>query len=408
MVAPAARVAASLPAHARVHSVWEVCQRVKHVLAHDDLLPDVWVRGEVSNVKLASSGHAYFVLKDEHAQLACVAWNARARLRFELKDGLSVLLRARLDLYDQRGQVQAVADEIVPDGHGKLHLAFEQLKERLAKEGLFDAARKRPLPAVPQRVALVTSLHGAALRDMLRILAARFPLVEVVVRAARVQGEGAPMEIAAAIRHVNEHAHADLIIVGRGGGSLEDLWAFNDEQVARAIASSGVPVMSAVGHETDVTIADFVADLRAPTPSGAAELATPDQQDLRDRLALLDRALSHRADRTLDGCGHRLRGLEERAALRKPERLLEGWTQRLDDATARLAASGQGLQQRAGERLALAAARLDSYSPLRTLQRGYAIVSVDGRPATSVVSLPTGAVATLQVADGSVRAVVQA
>jgi exodeoxyribonuclease VII large subunit len=396
----------AMPPWARAQSVWEVCQRVKGQLGRDEHLLDAWVQGEVSNCKAPPSGHLYFTLKDPHAQLQCVVFEAARTIPFEVRDGMALLLHGRVDLYPSRGQVQLVADQAHPRGQGALHAAFEQRKEKLAREGLFDASRKRPLPAFPERIGLITSLQGAALRDMLRILSQRYPLARVVVRNVRVQGDGAAMEVAHAIALANRHAVADVLIVGRGGGSIEDLWAFNEEPVARAIASSTIPVISAVGHETDTTIADFAADLRAATPSNAAEVVVPHQEDLRDMLAQRERRLHQRALRGLATVEHRLAALEQRAALRKPARLLEQWAQRLDEASLGLARAGHERLRAADERLAKAAALLDSYSPLRTLQRGYAIVAVQGKAATSVAQLPPGSRIAVQVADGRVEAVV--
>lgn len=406
MAAPASSVPALVPPFARVQSVWEVCQRIKGALGQDGDLSHAWVRGEVSGVKVAQSGHAYFTLKDEHAQLACVVFSARSKLRFELQDGLGVICYGRVGMYEGRGQVQLVAEEVHPDGHGARHLAFEQLKARLAQEGLFAPERKRPLPEFPERIALVTSLQAAALRDMLRILAARWPLTQVVVRNVRVQGDGAAHEIAAAIEHVNRHRAADVLIVGRGGGSIEDLWAFNEEPVARAIHASTIPVISAVGHETDTTIADFVADHRAATPSNAAERVVPDREDLADALAMVTRRLRHAALKALAHSANRLDALEQRAALRKPQRMLEAWAQRLDEAALALDMAMDQRLRDAGDRLSRGAALLDSYSPLRTLRRGYAIVTTGGAPVTSVAQLRPGSSAEVQVADGKVRTVV--
>lgn len=391
----------------RVHSVWEICQHIQHQMARDDLLPDVWVRGEVSNLKHGMSGHAYFTLKDEHAQLACVLWRDDAeRLPFDLQDGLSLLVHGRVNIYGVRGQIQLNAWELQPDGHGRLALAFEQLKERLGKEGLFEEQRKTPLPPFPERVGIVTSLQGAALRDMLRILAARFPLIEVTVRGVRVQGSGAAEEIAHAVRLFNRHGKVDVLVIGRGGGSIEDLWSFNEEIVARAIAASEIPVISAVGHETDFTIADFVSDRRAATPSNAAEVAVPDAADLLDGLDTHERRLRHAAYRCVAQAANRLAGLEQRAALRQPRRLLDAWAQRLDEAAVRLERRTQQALRSADDEFQRAASLLDSYSPLRTLQRGYAIVTVQGKPATTVASLQGGTRAVVRVTDGLVPVVV--
>src|SRR5580693_3672709 len=246
---------------------------------------DIWISGEISGTRLPASGHYYFTLKDETAQLRCVCYKMTARyLKFKPRDGVAVLARGRVDLYDARGEIQLVVEAIEPQGHGALQLAFEQLKKKLALEGLFDAARKRPLPAMPERIGIVTSPTGAVIQDILNILRRRFAGRQVRIYPAQVQGEGAVEQVAAGIDYFSESGWAEVVIVARGGGSLEDLWTFNEEQVARAIAASAVPVISAVGHETDFTIADFVADLRAPTPSAAAEMVICTRQSLLDRL----------------------------------------------------------------------------------------------------------------------------
>ncbi|HXG04019.1 MAG TPA: exodeoxyribonuclease VII large subunit, partial [Candidatus Binatia bacterium] len=255
----------------------------------EERFPAVWVEGEISNFRLYGSGHAYFTLKDEGAQLRAVMFRTRTRrLRFEPTDGLHVLAFGALEVYPQRGEYQLVVELLEPRGVGALQLAFEQLKQRLGAEGLFDAGRKRPLPRFPRRIGLVTSPDGAALRDMLRIIGRRFAGLSIVLAPCRVQGEGAAEEIAQGLADLNRLGGVDVIIVGRGGGSLEDLWAFNEEVVARAIAASKVPVISAVGHEVDVTIADFVADVRAPTPSAAAEMVAARRDELIERFAALE------------------------------------------------------------------------------------------------------------------------
>ncbi|MBN2106659.1 MAG: exodeoxyribonuclease VII large subunit, partial [Deltaproteobacteria bacterium] len=257
-----------------IFTVAELTRHIRDTL--ESAYPDVWVEGEISNLRIPSSGHCYFTLKDEAAQLRVVMFRMQARLlRFTAEDGLKVICRGRINVYEQRGEYQLVADMLEPRGVGSLQLAFEQLKNRLAGEGLFAEERKKPLPFLPARIAVITSPTGAAVRDIIRIIHRRFPSVAILVVPVRVQGDEAPEEIARAIETVNQRGLGDVIIVGRGGGSLEDLWAFNTETVARAIAASALPVISAVGHETDTTIADFAADLRAPTPSAAAELVVP-------------------------------------------------------------------------------------------------------------------------------------
>jgi exodeoxyribonuclease VII large subunit len=390
---------AGLPEHAPVRSVYEVCRQLRYMLDHDPSLGPVWVRGEVSNVH--AKGHLYFTLKDAHAELPAVMWRADAeRLPFRIEDGLAVVVRGHVSLYEPKGRVQLYAEEMLPAGRGALHLAFEQLKERLGREGLFEAQRKKPLPVCPARIGVVTSLQGAALRDILRILAGRWPLAQVVVRGVRVQGDGAAAEVAHAVRLFNQHAAADVLIVARGGGSLEDLWPFNEEVVARAVHASRIPVVSAVGHETDVTISDFVADARVATPSAAAQLVAPDRAhaDARVRDLLARAALA--VDARLDREDHALEGFAARAALRQPLRLLEQWRDRLEEAAHALPRALLRSAELAGQRVDRAGALLDSYSPLRTLARGYAIVTVHGEAVASVAALPVGQRAQVHLADG--------
>jgi exodeoxyribonuclease VII large subunit len=361
----------------------------------------VWLEGEISNLKVYASGHAYFTLKDEVAQLRAVLFaNRMRRVRFTPADGQHVLALGSLEVYAQRGEYQLVVERLEPRGIGALQLAFEQLKVRLGAEGLFDAGRKRPLPRFPRRIGIVTSPSGAAVRDMLRVIGRRFAGLHIVIAPARVQGEGAAEEVAAGIEDLNRLGGVDVVIVGRGGGSLEDLWAFNEEVVARAIAASKVPVISAVGHEVDVTIADLVADVRAPTPSAAAELVVREKLAVVDRLAELEaqlaravarpvRDMARRADHAAGrlaaagraACrrpGHRLELLRARLRAASPFARLAGDRHRLERASARLAAAlGRAVDVRR-HRLAAAGGRLDSLSPLAVLARGYSLTLTAG------------------------------
>ena len=346
-----------------VWTVSELTARIKELL--EERFPAFWVEGEISNLRVPSSGHAYFTLKDELAQIKAVLFRNRSRrIRFELEDGLHVLAFGSLDVYAVKGEYQLVVELLEPKGLGALQLAFEQLKVRLAAEGLFDQARKRPLPRFPSKIGIVTSPTGAAVRDILTILSRRFADVHLLIAPVRVQGEEAPGEIVRALTDLNRVEDLDVIIVARGGGSLEDLWAFNDEAVARAIRASKVPVISAVGHETDVTIADFVADVRAPTPSGAAELVVEEKAavvanllDLRDRLT---RSVRQRLDR------HRalLEGLARQRVLTDPARPLRDLQRRVDDLTLRLAAGLERCGTRTRQRVLLATNVLRSRTPL--------------------------------------------
>jgi exodeoxyribonuclease VII large subunit len=326
----------SLRGQVRALNVTQLVRLVRETLEAN--LDQCWVMGEVSNARLAPSGHLYFTLKDPTSSISVVMFrSAAARLRFKVTDGIQVVMRGRVDLYETRGALQFYAEEMEPRGLGALQLAFEQLKERLGREGLFDQARKRALPFLPTVVGIVTALGGAGLRDIVSILLARYPNMQIIIRPARVQGAGAAAEITQAIGDLNTDARAEVLIVGRGGGSLEDLWAFNEEMVARAIHRSRIPVISAVGHEIDYTIADFVADVRAPTPTAAAQLVVPDKAALRRRLDETAATLNGAAVSALSN--HRRRVDQLSAHLREPRAALRQARQRADEAAAALGAA---------------------------------------------------------------------
>jgi exodeoxyribonuclease VII large subunit len=352
----------------------------------EERFPAVWVEGEVSNFKVYGSGHAYFTLKDEAAQLRCVLFRNRARrIRFEPKDGLHVVAFGAVEVYAPRGEYQLVVELLEPRGLGALQLAFEQLKERLGAEGLFDPARKRPLPRFPRKIGLVTSPSGAALRDMLRVIGRRFGEIHIVVAPARVQGDGAAGEVAQGIRELNALGDVDVIIVGRGGGSLEDLWAFNDEMLARTIAASKVPVVSAVGHEVDVTIADFVADVRAATPSNAAELVVKEKRAVVESLADLTVRLQRGVGRALAAHRGRLERAAGRRVLTDPARPLRDLERRLDDARARLRQAALRAVTRGGHRVELAERGLRGLNPVtRAVHGRRALTDLHGRLARGV------------------------
>lgn len=384
-----------------VYSVSQVNGYLKELVDGDPLLRGLLVRGEVSNYKCYPSGHHYFSLKDEQGSIRCVMFRGdAARLRFKPVNGLSVIAYGRVSVYPRDGQYQLYCTQLMEDGRGALDRAFEELKKKLEAQGLFDPAKKQPLPAYPRRIALVTSPAGAAVRDMIRILRQRWPLTEVLVVPVRVQGEGAAEEIAAAIHQVNNRDDIDLIITGRGGGSREDLWAFNEEPVAWAIALSNIPVISAVGHEPDVTISDYVADLRASTPSNAAELAVPDQQQERQRLEGLTLRLRQAMEVQLDRDRKELRRLEQSRVLRNPVAVVDDQRMRLDSAQRRLALTLERTLRRGRVELAGLAGRVDAMSPLKVLSRGYAIAKAEGRAVTTVEQVQPGQAMDVLVADG--------
>ena len=439
------------PPPRRIFSVGELNRAVAALLGAE--FADIWVSGEISGVRMPSSGHYYFTLKDADAQLKCVAYHSSHRYwKFKPRDGLAVLARGRADIYEVRGEYQLQVDLLEPQGLGALQLAFEQLKKKLATEGLFAAERKRALPRFPRRIGIVTSPRGAAIADMLKILSRRFPGLHIRVFPAQVQGEGSVEEVCRGIEYFSASRWPDVVIVGRGGGSLEDLWTFNEEAVARAIAACAVPVVSAVGHETDVTIADFVADLRAPTPSAAAEIVAPSRAELleriassrstaahaiRYRLAMLEKRLRQQGVERALGVLHRRvgRGLQRideqeyrlrewvRAALDRREhrrRDIEARLRRFD-ARPRLATSRRRME--AAEtaatqtmRLVLArrrsaldqcAAKLSQLSPLRILDRGYAIVSNQRGIVKEAAAAPAGSGIHVRLAKGELDAVVK-
>lgn len=384
-----------------VYSVSQVNGYLKELVDGDPLLRGLLVRGEVSNYKCYPSGHHYFSLKDEQGSIRCVMFRGdAARLRFKPVNGLSVIAYGRVSVYPRDGQYQLYCTQLMEDGRGALDRAFEELKKKLEAQGLFDPAKKQPLPAYPGRIALVTSPAGAAVRDMIRILRQRWPLTEVLVVPVRVQGEGAAEEIAAAIHQVNNRDDIDLIITGRGGGSREDLWAFNEEPVAWAIALSNIPIISAVGHEPDVTISDYVADLRASTPSNAAELAVPDQQQERQRLEGLTFRLRQAMEVQLDRDRKELRRLEQSRVLRNPVAVVDDQRMRLDGVQRRLAMALERTLRRGRVELAGLAGRVDAMSPLKVLSRGYAIAKAEGRAVTTVEQVQPGQAMDVLVADG--------
>ena len=383
-------------------------QYIKGRMDTDPILSKMLVRGELSNYKMYPSGHHYFSLKDSEGTVRCVMFRGNAAaLRFRPENGMQVIAAGRVSVFPRDGQYQLYCDRLTPEGAGELAVAFEQLKKKLAAEGLFDPARKKPLPRFPQKIALVTSVAGAAVRDMIRILGVRYPLAEVILVPVLVQGEGAAQDIAAALDLVNENRLSDIIITGRGGGSMEDLWAFNEECVARAISRSQIPVISAVGHEPDVTIADFVADLRASTPSNAAELAVPDQNEIYAGLWGLGDRLGRAMTRQLEAGRAALERARRCRVLQEPMGYVDDKRVLLDYQRERLAHGLRGALSRERERFARSAAALDALSPLKVLGRGYGIPRrTDGGVIRSVKEVDTGDGLELRLSDGSLTCTV--
>jgi exodeoxyribonuclease VII large subunit len=379
---------------------------LKELLETNDILQNIWVHGEVSNCKTYPSGHCYFTLKEGEAQIPCVFFKY-SRMRSsapELRNGMAIAVNGRVAFYERDGKVQFYVESVKLIGEGALFQRFEQLKTRLAAEGLFDAERKRPLPQQPTIIGIVTSLQAAALRDMLRVLRTRYPLAQVVLAPALVQGAEAPASIAAALDLLNEHGEAEVIIVGRGGGSIEELWAFNEEVVARAIARSRIPVISGVGHETDVTIADFVADQRASTPTAAATAAVPDIELWRVDVLEKQRLLSDLMRERLYDLHDQLEQAQHDLKRASPLSMINGRRQQLDEATERLQTHMQHTISLRNERLRGVALQLHSLSPLLTIARGYAVVrrEADQSIVSSVQQVENGDQLTIQVQDGRI------
>lgn len=411
-------------AGSRIYTVTQLNQEIKSLLESNPSFFNLFVRGEISNYKPHPSGHHYMTIKDEGAAIQAVMFRSdAAKLRFRLQNGMKVVARGRISSFPKSGQVQLYLADMMPDGAGALHMQFEQLKEKLYAEGLFDPMHKRQIPPFPERVGLITSPSGAAIRDMLRILARRWPMARIELYPSLVQGNAAPADLVRALQLANQKGTAEVLVIGRGGGSLEDLWAFNEECVARAIYESRIPVVSAVGHEPDVTISDFVADLRAPTPSGAAELIAPNAEDVRQTLTLLQRRMKTAMGKKYDQHSLRLEALNKRLMVRTPLQYLRDRSQLVQEFNKRLKRSMQSrmnekgiavdyavrnmeasmqhilIQQRA--RLTQSCAALDALSPLKVLSRGYAVVqNRRGDVVTAADRLVTGESICVRFAKG--------
>lgn len=394
----------------RVITVSQLNRYVKMLLQEDAALTPVYVSGEISNfVNHYKSGHLYFSLKDENALVKAVMFRTyAARLAFRPGGGMKVIVRAKASVYEKDGTFQLYVEDMQPDGVGALQIAYEQLKKRLQEEGLFDAARKKALPPFPTRIGVITSPTGAAVRDILNILARRYPPAQVVFLPVLVQGEGAPPQLVAALERMNREKAADVLIIGRGGGSLEELWAFNDERVCRAVAASEIPVISAVGHETDFTLCDFAADLRAPTPSAAAELAVPDAAELFLSLRQTQVQLTVLMRSRLEKVRTELQILHRQKALSSPTYYVEQMAMQLDLLTRSFEHSAKTALQDAHAQLSALAARLDALSPLKVLSRGYAMARTDGgRLVTSVADVCKGDTLYMDMCDGTLVCTVQ-
>lgn len=386
----------------KVFSVSELNALIKELFDATPLFLNLSVRGELSNYKVYPSGHHYFTLKDSECSLKCVMFkSSAAKLRFKPENGMGVTAFGRLSVYPRDGAYQLYCSALMPEGTGDLQIAFEQLKKKLSEEGLFDEEHKKPLPAYPKRIAIITSSAGAAVHDMIRILSQRWPMAEVLLLPVRVQGAEAPPEIAGAIRYANRHALADVIITGRGGGSIEDLWAFNDERVARAIYASQIPVISAVGHEPDVTISDYVADMRASTPSNAAEIAVHDASEERDALSSLSIRSSQAMDKRLKQMRSVIENYRSHRVLRDANAYLDDRRIELDHLRDKLSAAMESETSRKRRVQVRLAAALDAMSPLRVLTRGYCVATdEEGSVISGTDMLHIGSKLRLRLSDG--------
>ena len=392
---------------APILTVSELNEYIRMQMDGDRVLASLFVRGELSNCKLYSSGHLYFTVKDAESQLSGVMFRTyAARLRFVPKDGMKVILHGRVSVYPTRGQYQIYADDLVPDGAGSLALQFEQLKRRLEAEGLFVPMRKRPIPKFPNRIGVITSPSGAAVQDIRNILGRRFPAAEMILFPSQVQGEGSAEQLIAGLMFFQECCRVDVIILGRGGGSAEDLWEFNSEALARAVAACEIPVISAVGHESDFTICDFVADLRAPTPSAAAELAVPDREKLREELRVLGERMKRASAERISWERQTLRRLRQ-GVLSHPERILDIYRLKCDERERRLKKAVEDGLKTKRARLAAMCERMEALNPMGVLARGYAAVSGERGVVTLAAQVREGDRLSVRFADGSVSVIAE-
>lgn len=387
----------------KIYSVAEITRHIKFLI--EESFPSLVVRGEVSNLSLHSSGHVYFTLKDELAQIKCVIWRSQAeRMGVALEDGMKVLARGKLSLYERGGYYQITISGLQPEGIGELQLAFERLKKKLYAEGLFSEEHKKPIPEYPETVGIVSSPTGAAIRDIVSVIRRRMPSIQIILAPVKVQGEGAANEIAQAIEDFDRHGQADVLIIGRGGGSLEDLWAFNEEIVARAIYRSSIPTISAVGHEIDFTIADFVADVRAATPSAAAELAVPDREEVLQQLANLRYTLAQNCENMIGYYRDRLKHYEERYAFRRPENIIEQFRQQTDEFERRIIRQTQHRIISTNQTLDHLEKQLSTLNPKNTLKRGYTITRQNNKVVQRASKLQERQPAVIEFYDGAAEA----
>lgn len=388
----------------KIFTVTEITKYLKDILAQDPLVNNIWISGEISNFHHHSSGHMYFTLKDQNSAISAIMFKGyNSQLKFQLEDGLKVIAHGYISIYEPRGTYQFYIDSMEPAGKGALYLAFEQLKEKLEKEGLFDPVHKNKIPLLPKKIGIVTSPTGAAIRDILSVIQRRFPNISLLIVPTLVQGEMASEQLVKGIEYLNSRGDIDLIILSRGGGSIEDLWPFNEENLARAIYNSSVPVISGIGHDTDFTIADFVADLRAPTPSAAAELAISSRLELEKRIENSRERLSYAIGNKIREYRKRLEGLMERRVFARPEELFSKEIQQLDDLSRRLEWSMEKELNSRKEEFQFLNGKLESLSPLKTLARGYSISSLQGKIIDSIDEVEIGQEIQIRVKDGQIK-----
>ena len=391
----------------RTLTVTELTTYIKQLVDSDMLLSNVWITGEISNYKLHTSGHMYFSLKDQGAVIKCVMFRTQnSRLKFRPEEGMRVLVRGYVSIYSQGGAYQLYVDAMQPDGTGALYMAFEQLKLKLETQGIFDTARKKKIPALPTAIGVITSPTGAVIRDIIQVLSRRYPNTRIIVYGSAVQGTEAPAQLIKGIKYFNSKKNVDVIILARGGGSLEDLWPFNDEALAITISESEIPIISAVGHETDFSISDFVADLRAPTPSAAAELVMPEKKALKEALTTNEKRLFNYLSYNLKKERDRLSRLQSARSLQKPLEVINQKRQSVDTLEKNLALQGRTGLDRARNSLKTVVAQLNALSPLTVLSRGYGVIQYeDGKLMRSVKGLKSGDKLIITMTDGKFSAV---
>ncbi|MCL2099792.1 MAG: exodeoxyribonuclease VII large subunit [Oscillospiraceae bacterium] len=387
-----------------IMTVAEVNEYIKNLLENSSSLNGVYVKGEISNFTNHKSGHFYFSIKDDASVLRAVMFGGGSKLNFMPENGMKVILFGRVSLFVRDGQYQIYCEDIEPDGVGSLYLAYEQLKAKLESEGLFDPKNKKPLPKIPLRIGIITSPTGAAIRDIINVITRRFKLAEIILFPVLVQGASAPPQLASGIKYFNAHKNADLIIIGRGGGSIEELWAFNDENLARLIFSSGIPVISAVGHETDFTICDFAADLRAPTPSAAAELAVPDTEELKKQISNVKKRMELLLISKINNNREKIKNYENRKILKTPETMIDDKRMRLLHYEKNISSQMKILLGEKKANFASYSSKLEALNPLSVLTRGYSVAYSDGKIIKKLDDVKLGAAINIKLSDGVIAA----